>query len=536
MKRLYVLPLILFLFLNCSKPKLTLDEMLPTKDEVGAAVMPAEIAPIQAPFDMSAVKRPQFPERSYNITDFGAVEGGETLCRDAIQAAIDKASADGGGKVLIPAGKWLTGRIELKSNVNLELAEGAELHFSGEIQDYLPPVFCRSEGLEVFSLGAFIYAYKQENIALTGKGTLIGPDEGPARESVLKTVSDKIVSVDTPVKDRIYDGTHDPVYFRPYSISPVECKGVLVEGVTIVHGAFWNVVPVYCDNVIVRGVQIESVGVVNGDGVNIESSRNVLVEYCTVRTGDDSYCCKAGRNEDGIRTNRPVENVVFRNLLTLGGHGGITFGSETAGQIRNVYVHDCVFDRNDMGIRFKTRRPRGGGGEFLTIENIRMDVKKNAIEWDMLGLAMWVGELAERLPLRPTTPLTPYYRNITIRNVLGKTGRHCIQMEGLPESTAKDVLIENIQLECLRGITLTDGENIELKNIDITFTEEPLFNVRDSWNIATENVKMKTPLEPTVKIFGERCANINLDGLIINDGQKPKLVAEEQADPATVKF
>ena len=391
-----------------------------------------EYRTIKAPFPMSQLQRPSFPDKEYSITDFGATEGSTSKVTQAIQQAIDQASGNGGGKVIVPAGKWLSGRIHLKSNVNLYISKGAELHFSGEMKDYRPPVFCRIESLELYSLGALIYAHKEENIGITGKGTLYGPESGPVREIVLHTVSDSIVSWKTPVQERIYDGIAHKIYFRPYFISPVDCRNVLIEGLTLRNGPMWNVVPVYCENVIIRGMRVESVGVGNGDGINIESCRNVLVEYCTVNTGDDCYCMKAGRNQDGVRVNKPVENVILRYCSSEGGHGGITFGSETAGQMRNVYVHDCVFENNNIGIRFKTRRPRAGGGENLTIENIRLNVKKNAMEWDMLGLSIWVGNLANRLPAPPVTPLTPFYRDITIRNVAGHAGRHVLKMEGLP--------------------------------------------------------------------------------------------------------
>lgn len=216
---------------------------VPTIDEVGPGTMPVDVASIKAPFSMPVFTRPQFPNRVVSIVDQGAKSGREFNYREAINKAVEACHNAGGGRVLVPEGKWLTGRIELKSNVELHLAVGAELHVSGEVADYLPAVFCRSEGLEMYSLGAYIYAYKQYNIALTGNGTLFGPDDGPSRKSVLKTTSDKIVDQNSPVSSRIYDGIADPVYFRPYSVSPVECTNVFIEGIKIMNGAFWNVVP-----------------------------------------------------------------------------------------------------------------------------------------------------------------------------------------------------------------------------------------------------------------------------------------------------
>jgi pectate lyase len=400
--------------------------------------------------------------------------------------------------------------------VELHLADQAELHFSGEVTDYLPAVFCRSEGLEMYSLGAYIYAYKQDNIALTGNGTLFGPDDGPSRKSVLKQTSDKIVDQNSPVSSRVYDGIADPIYFRPYSVSPVECTNVFIEGVKIIHGAFWNVVPVYCDKVIVRGVTIESVGVDNGDGVNIESSKNVLVEYCSVRTGDDSFCLKAGRDLDGLRVNRPVENVVERFNLSRGGHGGITCGSETAGGIRNLYVYSCRYEGVRYGIRFKTRRPRAGGGQNLIFENIYASTKQVFLSWEMLGETQWVGDLAYRLPKLALTPLTPDYHDITIRSVVGISEEWILKAQGIPESPLRNVVIENSDLSAPNGIKMTDAHDITIRNCDIRFDSDVLFDLRNVQHFQTPLCRVEDGVKKTVRVAEETCEDIDLSRLKVS--------------------
>ena len=373
-------------------------EKIPVKSEVGTECLTNNIAPVKAPFAMPEFKIPQFPALSISIVEKGARQG--EMATNIIQATIDAVSSKGGGKVVIPAGNWLTGRISLKSNVNLCIEEGAELHFSGEVEDYRPAVFTRNEGVEVMSLGALIYANGQENIALTGKGKLVGPPKDcSVRKQVMhSSVIEEFIDAKTPVEQRIYEGYGEGPIFLPMFISPINCKNVYIEGVTLENTAFWNIVPVYCDGVIIRGVTVNSYGIPRGDGIDVESSRNVLIEYCTLTCGDDCFTIKAGRGEDGIRVNKPTENVVVRYCLAKQGHGGITCGSETAGMIRNLYVHDCVFDDTNIGIRFKTRRPRGGGGENLYFERIRMNLRGSALSVDMLGASMYVGELASRLP------------------------------------------------------------------------------------------------------------------------------------------
>ncbi|MCH5718335.1 glycoside hydrolase family 28 protein [Niabella hibiscisoli] len=206
------------------------------------------------------------------------------------------------------------------------------------------------------SLGACLYANGQRNIAITGKGKLIGPAKGGSvrKQIMTKDVIENVVAHTTPVAQRVYEGHNGDFIFPPMFISPINCSNVLIEGISLENTAFWNVVPVYCDSVIIRGITVHSVGIPRGDGIDIESSKNVLIEYCTMSTGDDAFTIKAGRGYDGLRVNKPTENVVVRNGLVLEGHGGITCGSETASMIRNLYVHDCVFEKARSAIRFKT--------------------------------------------------------------------------------------------------------------------------------------------------------------------------------------
>jgi len=472
---------------------------VPTIDEVGASRLPAKIAPVKAPFPMPAFTRPTFPNYTITIKE-----------NKDIQQAINTVHQHGGGTVIVPAGNWHAPRINLLSHVNLHLEEHAILNFSGEIADYQPVVFTRTEGVEVMSLGACIYANGQEHIALTGKGKIVGPPKDcPVRKQMMRQdVVENVISANRPVAERIYDG-HDggPIYM-PFFVSAINCKNVFIEGIQLENTPFWNIVPIYCDNVIIRGVTVNSVGIPSGDGIDIESSRNVLIEYCTLSCGDDCFTMKAGRGEDGLRIGKPTENVVVRFCLARQGHGGITVGSETAAMIRNLYVHDAVFDDTGVGLRFKTRRPRGGGGEHLYYERIRMRLQQDAFRWDMLGARMYVGALADRLPALPVNQLTPVYKDIHAKDIVIDSARALLRIDGIPESPMTGFSLENVEARCAKVIQSADATNIEVSHAKI-YSADTLLSFLDTRNVTFKDVQFITPGNKiTTSISGDLTNNI----------------------------
>lgn len=479
----------------CTAPRMQLraqtHAVIPTADQVGAACMPDTIAPISAPFDMPQLTRPVFPAYTLTLTKRELKKA--PLASLVIQRAIDQVNGRGGGTVIVPEGVWHTGRIVLKSNVNLHLAEGAELHFSGRVEDYLPVVFTRSAGVEGMSLGAFIYAHGQRNIALTGKGRLVGPDRDCdiLRQNIGYGDFDQYIDYDRPATERIYDGHDSTAVFLPTFIGPVDCRNVLIEGVSLEKSVFWNIVPTYCDSVIIRGVTVNSVGIPTGDGMDIESCRNVLIEYNTLATGDDCFTIKAGRGIDGLRVGRPTENVVLRYNLALTGHGGITCGSETAGMIRDVYAHDCVFRGTTVGLRFKTRRPRGGGGEHLYYERIRMDLGATAIHFDMLGSSAYVGALSGRVPMK-RDEFTPVYRDVCIRDIIVERASCFLKVAGIPESPARDVRISRVDATADKLLQISDMDGLTLEDAVLRSPDGTL-RITDGRNLRLRRVTFCTP-------------------------------------------
>ena len=443
------------------------DYDVPTRQDIGPQAMTQEIAPICAPFEMPQMQRPDFAGKKIVVK-----MNKKGMSTKAIQNAIDKASKQGGGQVVIPAGQWQSGRIELKSNVELHLEEGCEMHFSGKMEDYLPVVFTRDEGFEIMSLGAFIYANEAENIAITGKGKIVGPSTDCEIYQVNKDKAlniEKLITADTPMSERVFDGKmRNGEVFLPKSIAPIRCKNVLIEGITIERSLYWNVVPQYCENVIIRGVTVNSYGHGRTDGIDIESSKNVLVEYCSLDCQDDCYTMKSGRNEEGVRVGFPTENVVVRYCLAQRGAGGIVCGTEVAGGVKNIYCHDCVFDGTDQAVRIKTLRPRGGGVQGLTVERIRANVKDYAFFCDMLGSIKWGGDLAKRFPAPAINNFTPDFNTVSISNMIVENCRQLVFALGLPERPLRNVLLSNVKANCEQLMKMRDVQGFVLKDADIT--------------------------------------------------------------------
>ncbi|MCX6874017.1 MAG: glycoside hydrolase family 28 protein [Verrucomicrobia bacterium] len=386
---------------------------------LASEAQPASAVPItalQAPFDMPQLQRPVFPDRSFNLTDYGAKADGTTKNTEAFRKAITACNAAGGGTVVVPRGKWLTGAVHLKSNVNLQLEEGAEIHFSDDPKDYLPAVMVRYAGIECMNYSPLFYARDCTNIAITGRGSVYGHGQkwwqwskkGTSAEAQTFKRLDQMISAKVPAAERLMPTAADEG-FRPQFIQPIHCTNVLLEGITVAApGPFWTVQFVYCQNIIARDLTIRTQGGPNTDGINVDSSRNVLIEDNLIDAGDDCICLKSGRDADGRRVGCPTENGVVRNCKTLAGHGGVVIGSETGGGLRNVWAHDCDFTGTDIGIRIKTMRGRGGIVENLYFQDLTM----NRVDYG-IHITMFY----HQTPQEPISERTPTFRNFRFKNI-----------------------------------------------------------------------------------------------------------------------
>lgn len=320
------------------------------------------------------VRAPEFPDRDFPVTDFGAAADGTTDDGAAFRAAVEACHAAGGGHVIVPEGSYLTGPIRLLSGVDLHLRAGAVVRFRREPEAYLPAVPTRWQGVELMGYSPFVYAYDARDIAITGAGTLDGQADDAhwwawkPLENADFALLERMADDDVPVAERVFaEGYHLP----PSFVQPYRCENVLIQGVTLINSPFWQIHPVLCRNVTVDGVTVRSHGH-NNDGCNPESCDGVVIENCDFDTGDDCIAIKAGRNSDGRRLAVPCQHIVIENCTFADGHGGVTIGSEMSGGVQHVYARNLRMDSPNLWscARFKTNSVRGGFIRDVHIEDV----------------------------------------------------------------------------------------------------------------------------------------------------------------------
>ena len=424
---------------------------------------PAEEAAI-----LARISAPRFPDRDFPITTFGAVPDGDAGA--AIASAIDACAKAGGGRVVVPAGRWRTGAIRLQSRVNLHVAEGATLVFDPDPKRYLPAVTTHWEGMECQNYSALIYVAEATDVAITGSGVLDGSatwdtwwawcsradraKKIPVKQKADRDALVEMVAAGTPPRERVFGDGH---FLRPNFIQPYRCTNVLIEGVTLVNSPMWEVHPVLCTNVTVRKVTAKTLGP-NNDGCNPECCRDVLIEDCLFETGDDCIAIKSGRNDDGRRIGVPSENIVIRRCNFKDGHGGVTLGSEIAGGVRNVFVSDCRMDSPelDRAFRFKSNAVRGG-----VLENVRIrDVTIGQVGKEVLCVEFDYEEGAKGTH-------HPVLRGVTIERVTAEQSGQVIAIRPIPNSTIDDILIRDCTF---RGATAPPdlrGGDVRLSGVTI---------------------------------------------------------------------
>jgi unsaturated rhamnogalacturonyl hydrolase len=415
------------------------------------------------------IKPPTFPNRDFDIRKFGAVAGGTTDCTDAIRKAIDACNKAGGGRVVVPAGTFLTGAIHLKSNVNLHVSEGAILRFSPDPAKYLPVVFTRWEGTELMNYSPLIYAFEQQNIAVTGKGTLDGSatdenwwewvkrganGEERRQQADIRRLRE-MGNSNVPVSQRVFGAGH---YLRPTFIEPYRCKNILIEDINIIRSPFWEIHPTLSSNITVRRVSISTHGP-NNDGCNPESCKDVLIEDSIFDTGDDCIAIKSGRDNDGRRVGVASENIIVRNCEMKDGHGGVVIGSEISGGCRNVFVENCKMDSPnlDRALRFKSNAIRGGVLENVFMRNVEVGrVAEAVLTIDFLY------DTGDRGPHKPSL------RNVLLENVNSTASPRVMWIVGFPGVSIEDVRFANCTF---RGLNATEVVNnagaISFKNVTI---------------------------------------------------------------------
>ena len=429
----------------------------------------------QADQILARIQPPVFPAKDFDVTSFGAVADGKTDCTGAFAAAIAKCAAAGGGRVVVPAGNFASGPIHLKSNVNLHLLKGATILFSTDPKKYLPLVYCRWEGVECMNYSPLIYAFEQQNIAVTGDGVLDGqgsddnwwswkgnksssagkPTQAEGRKKLME-LGEKGV----PVSERNFG---EGFYLRPNFFEPYRCKNVLVQGVTFNNSPMWFLNPVLCTNVSVIDVKTIGQGP-NNDGCDPESCIDVLIRGCYFDNGDDCIAIKSGRNNDGRRVNVPCENIIVQKSIMKDGHGGVSIGSEISGSVRNVFIEDCTMDSPnlDRALRIKTNAVRGGTVEQVYMRNVKVgQVAEAVIKVDFYYEEADKGNF------------TPVVRNVMIEHVTCEKSQFGIWIRAFANSPAENITIQNCTFNNVsKPDVLENVKDISLINVKTTRTKE----------------------------------------------------------------
>jgi polygalacturonase len=431
----------------------------------------------ELPGILARIKPPSFPDRDFDVTRFGAVGDNKTDGTEAFQKAIAACHAAKGGRVLVPAGEFITGAIRLKTNVNLHISSGATLRFARDPGKY-PLVFTRWEGIELMNYSPFIYAFEEENIAITGAGTIDGNADcehwwpwkgrtkcgwnpGQPNQAADRALLFEMAEKRTPVGERIFG---EGRYLRPQFIQPYRCKNVLLEGVTLKNSPMWQVHPVLCTNVTVRkmtitGADLNRESGPNTDGCDPESCTDVLIKECNFNTGDDCIAIKAGRNEDGRRVNARSENIVIQDCHMQDGHGGVTIGSEISGGVRNVFAENCRMDspRLDSAVRIKNNAMRGGVLENIHVRNIEIgEVAQAGLSIDFFYEEGEAGKF------------TPVVRNVDLRNLTTRKAQYALYLRGFKNAPIADVHLVDCNLQGVeRPNVLENVRDLHLSNVHV---------------------------------------------------------------------
>ena len=434
------------------------------------------IASLNAPL-VRASEAPPF----FNIIDYGAMGDGKTLCTEAIQKAVDACAKAGGGTVCVPAGRYLSGAIFLKSNVMLHIEQGATLLASMDFEHF-PPFKPRwrvaSDNTQRSSL---ITGVDLENVAITGRGTLDGQGkpwwDALRKDKDVKEGQSKILT-----------------YGRPRVINLYRCRNVRIADVTIVDSPSWTVHPVGCDNLVVDGISIINPEEgPNTDGVNPESCQNVRIANCFIDTGDDCITLKSGQDEEGRLKARPTENVTITNCVMYKGHGAVVIGSEMSGNVRNVTASNIVCVGTDRAVRIKSTRGRGG-----IVENIRYSnfVVENVRE------PIYITNFYTKTDLEPVSERTPIFRDIAISHFTIKDSPLTAKILGLPEMPIQQLRITDVTASTKVGFLCDSVDGLELHNVQVNVGKGPAFEISNCKNVELDGTTTQKPQanEPVVRM------------------------------------
>lgn len=503
--------------------------------------------------NLPKIQQPVFRKDTIRITAFGAVADGHTLNTKAINQAIESCSKKGGGVVLVPAGLWITGPVALKSNVNLHLQEGSLLLFTTDKSQYaITEGFY--EGKAAARNESPISGKDLENVAITGKGIVDGngdvwravnknqltepqwkekiesggvlKDDGkvwyPSEQFKKASVENKSMLLTGGKKPADFSDIKD--FLRPNLVVFNNCKKVLLEGVTFQNSAAWCLHPLMVQDLTIRNVRVKNPEYAhNGDGMDIESCKNFLIEGCVLDVGDDAICIKSGKDEEGRKRGIPTENGIIRNNIVYQGHGGFVVGSEMSGGARNIFVEQCTFMGTDKGLRFKSVRGRGGVVEKIYARNINMkNIRQEAVFFDLYYFVKFATD-GER-DMRPVVNEgTPVFKDMIFENIVCSGATKGVFVRGLPEMPVRNIKMENMVLSAETGVELTDADKISFRNVKlITKHSKPVIFTDNATNISFDGLQYNDHAETLISVTGERSQNISIAHTDASKAQKVK--------------
>ncbi|MBO5602291.1 MAG: glycoside hydrolase family 28 protein [Prevotella sp.] len=455
------------------------------------------------PFKMEVFGAPVIPNNTVNLKDFGAVGDGRTLCTDAFHKAMQALSKKGGGRLVVPEGVWLTGPLDLVSNLDLHLKSGAIILFSDDETLY-PVIKTYYEGWEAYRTHSPIYGKNLVNVSITGHGVIDGNGQywrPLKKEKVTEAQWKKFTAKGGVIKDNrlwypsesyAYGEQHareitskaNPTqeelskirrFVRPVMISLVGCKNVLLKGVIFQNSGAWNIHPLMCENVIIEDVLAKNPSYAqNGDALDLESCKNALIINSKFDAGDDGICIKSGKDEEGRKRARPCENVIVDGCTVFAGHGGFVVGSEMSGGVKNILVKNCQFMGTDVGLRFKSRRGRGGVVENIFIRDIAMtNILSDAIIFNLYYGGKSVievlesGEKVNNIESKPVDETTPCFRKIDIQNITCQGAGRAMMFNGLPEMPIDGISLKNVTIYADSEAEFYNCKNIKKENVNV---------------------------------------------------------------------
>ncbi|MCG3120082.1 MAG: hypothetical protein ALAOOOJD_02683 [bacterium] len=543
----------------------------------GLAVLPSMLHPgdqaDQTSLRFPEIPLPSFPDKKFKVVDYGAIGDGKTMNTAAIAKAISACTKAGGGTVVIPAGIWLTGPIQLASNLNLHVEKGALVIFSPNRKDY-PLIETWYEGRPEYRCMSPIFGENLENLAITGAGVFDGSGEAwrPVKKFKLTAMQWKELLASGGVVDEKngmwwpseaamngaeylenlkktnpqpqredYEKARD--FLRPVLLQLSRCKKVLLDGPTFQNSPAWNLHPLMSENLTIRNVTVRNPWYSqNGDGLDLESCRNVAVYNCNFDVGDDAICLKSGRDEAGRRRGMPTENVQIYDCIVYHGHGGFVVGSEMSGGVRNIEVRDCTFIGTDTGLRFKSTRGRGGIVENIYIKRIFMkDIPAAAITFNLYysGQAPIVepGQ-ATGLDAEQAVPVsveTPQFKNIFISDVTARGAEQAVELLGLPEMPLQNIELKNVSISAQKGLVGMNASHVKLTNVEILSQSGPVLAFHNGTNVTIEQTLYPDKAATVLALTGSKTAGINLSKMNFSE-IKNKVSLAPEVNPQVVNW